>query len=531
LVLLLTKPAETITLTATVAPKEVVSGGAATLILSYDNQSKTPLTDVGLTVSFPPHFVPDPTDAGSPWSSSSRFSLADLAPGENGVLKIRGVMYGDVLGEQRFVSTLSFQQGQGLLPQKIRREHVFSPTRSALSLELLLPSTLFQGEQVTAELRATNNGTVDLPAILIEPVWPEGFSLVQGNPDPSAGWFELERLKAGEASTVTFSGLLPKGDQASFVFRPSFLVGRERFAQQPIAQTAWLSPSPLAMNYTFSQSILTPGEPLTLDLFFQNVGESTIEQIIFSAASPSPFVSAESAFSSTGAMGLSPGTSGLATLAIPILSSVPLSLLSTSKPPTATIRITASYNIPENDQKSSRFLLGEQTFRITTPLTLRSFGRFSATSGDQIGRGPLPPVVGEETTYWMVLEISGTINDLSGVMLRAPLTERARFTGRQSVSVGGPLSYDPASHELVWRLDSLPSSIAPGAGVVSAAFEVGFTPGAEDVGTSPLLLLRPAITAHDQFTGAFVSAAGEPVSTDLAGDAMAEGLGVVRPSP
>jgi hypothetical protein len=136
---------------------------------------------------------------------------------------------------------------------------------------------------------------------------------------------------------------------------------------------------------------------------------------------------------------------------------------------------------------------------------LEAFTRYFAPSGDQIGRGPIPPEPGRETTYWIFWHVNGTTNTLTNARIEGTLPQGVRFTGRQTVSQNGSVSFDEISRTVTWISDSVSPTFPPLSKVVGVAFEVGITPE-QEITKAPEILKNIGLTATDQFTGAFVSA-------------------------
>jgi hypothetical protein len=165
---------------------------------------------------------------------------------------------------------------------------------------------------------------------------------------------------------------------------------------------------------------------------------------------------------------------------------------------------------------------------ITSPATLSSFGRYATAQGDQLGRGPLPPSAGEETRYWVFWNISGVTNPLSDVTVEGALPPYARFTGKQTVSLGSIIKREDGY--IVWDVGNMDPNFAPGSRRIGAAFEIGVTPNEAHVGRPLTILDDMAFTARDAITGEVVQAFGARVTTNLPEDVMASGLGNVSPA-
>jgi hypothetical protein len=224
---------------------------------------------------------------------------------------------------------------------------------------------------------------------------------------------------------------------------------------------------------------------------------------------------------------IEPGESGTVTINIPLRSAIQQSETSVYENIQVVTHGFATFIMPENDSAVTSRGKDIAT-TLVTPLVLDSFGRYAAPTGDQLGRGPLPPLVGEETKYWVFWNVRGTTNPITNVHIEGTLGSGVHFTGKQTVSQNGGVSFDAATNTISWFAARIDPTLSPSAQIIGVAFELGITPSASQVGTTPPLLNNVRITGTDATTGAFVSASGSAVSTNLPLDAMAAGLGVVE---
>lgn len=512
---------------ATVAPTDVVSGGLSTLIIRYENASQEELRFARLNLGFPTHFDLQDVDTELTEVAPQTYDLGTIPAGASGSLKLRGTMFGDVGGDQVFQSTLGFVYGPNDRTASKFSEHVFHPSHSTLALELILPDRLIEGQEVPGKITYKNTGTVDFPQIQVTPEWPAGFTLVSSDPKLTNGAFILNALKAGQEGTISFIGRLPDTASADFTFHPSFSFGDTNYSQDILKQTVTLLPSQLTTTTTFDSTSVTPGDKLTATISYQHTGELPITNVVMRIASDSPIFKVANAFSPVIPI-INPGESGSVILVLPTNTRLDASKLSSYEKLSATIRTTTDYVLPDGVTQNVSVVTNSQILPITSPVQLESFGRYTSPQGDQIGRGPLPPLVDETTKYWVFMTVRGTTNALENVKMTADLGSGVAFTGKQSVSLGQSLHVDTNTGEMIWTIGSLPATLAPNSQVVSVAFEVAITPTTAMIGTTPTLLASPLITARDTFTGAFVSARGTAITTSMPYDSMAAGLGVVN---
>jgi hypothetical protein len=113
--------------------------------------------------------------------------------------------------------------------------------------------------------------------------------------------------------------------------------------------------------------------------------------------------------------------------------------------------------------------------------------------------GPLPPRVGQTTTYTVRFRIGSTINDVADVQLVAVLPDGVRYTG-QKYSTGGEMQFNDRSGELNWTLPFIEGLTGRAKPYQELHIQVAITPGENTRGQPVQLLNRGELSAVDQFT-------------------------------
>lgn len=147
--------------------------------------------------------------------------------------------------------------------------------------------------------------------------------------------------------------------------------------------------------------------------------------------------------------------------------------------------------------------------------------RYFTAEGDQLGRGPLPPRVGEQTKYWAIFTLTNGTSAVRDVQFSAQLAPLAEWTGRTAVSIGNDLSYTSTNRSISWQYGSL----APGA-QVQLGMEIGFTPTASHLGSSPILMTAIGASGVDTYINAGVTAPYGAIDASLRNDRIAKEIGV-----
>lgn len=525
--------ADDLYLDVSIAPEEIVSGAPSTLIIRYTNGTGEELRDVNMVLTYPAHFQLQEILSENAIVEENRVLLGTLKPGATGSIKITGVIFGDVGGTQTFRTLMTFVYGEeNKAAQKIS-EYRFSPARSTLALTLWVPEPLIAYQTIEGTITYHNTGTVDFPEISIEPSWPEGFVLTGSQPGLVDNHFTLPSITAGEQGTMNFSGYLATAEEkVIFSLQPSFTFGQTHYRQETLTQTCAVIPPQLSLTQTVDRETVRPGSEMKITITYENTGDAPIYHVQIGAQSNSPFVLQKNILidedDDIDLAEIKPGEKGEVILSTRLRSFVPAGELSQYENISIDTTPLTTYRLGNADGQEITYTGTSLSTILITPLVLESFARYTLPSGDQLGRGPLPPRVGQETKYWIFWHLSGTTNPLSQVTIVGTLPPYVSFTGRQTVSQGEGVTYDPALQTVSWTSNLVQPTLDPQSAVVGIAFEVSLLPTEEQIGTSPVLLSDIQITALDQTTGAFVSTTSHAITTDLPEDTIASGKGVVE---
>lgn len=498
---------------ANIAPQEVVTGGSSTLTFRFENKSKETIRNARLTFTFPQHFSLQSlsSDVGDTISQQT-IDLGDIHPTEYGFVHVQGTMFGDVGGEQVFETVLSYDYDEDKHDIKTQA-HTFSPMRSTLALDLDLPEFLVSRQRVQGVIHYTNTGDFTFPSIRITPDWPDTFTLLSSSPRMQDNAFFVSGIEPGETGDIQFSGILGDENDSLFTFMPAFQFDETFYTQSTLEDNIAILPPPLSVSHTLDTSVLTPGDTVTAILQYENTSDQTITNTTFfleansgifatSGIDGGTYTNGSYVFTTDTPESIAPGVSGQLEMTLPVRSSfvsgVGISNIST------TVTSVAEFTVADEHTSQTTNTVGNTTTAaVSSPVQLSSSARYYTASGDQLGRGPLPPAPGYTTKYWIFWNITGTTNTLKDVRIEAPLGANVTLTGKQSVSRGSAVTVENGN--VIWRIDELEALSGNGAYAIGAAFEVALTPTESQLGTTPTLIGSAHLQAQDTFTGAFVA--------------------------
>jgi len=139
-----------------------------------------------------------------------------------------------------------------------------------------------------------------------------------------------------------------------------------------------------------------------------------------------------------------------------------------------------------------------------------------------VGSGPLPPKVGQATTYRVYWKLTNSLHDLTDLRISAKLPANVQWTGLSSVDAG-TLAFDAANEKIVWTLNWMPVTIK----TLNVSFDVSITPTDDQKGKMPTLVDGSIFEAFDKNNGWPIILSAPPLTTALENDDGAVGKGRV----
>jgi len=144
--------------------------------------------------------------------------------------------------------------------------------------------------------------------------------------------------------------------------------------------------------------------------------------------------------------------------------------------------------------------------------------------------GPLPPRVGETTTYTIMWQVKNWNNDLKNVKVKATLPPEVKLTGKIFPETeASKFAFDPESREIVWEIGDLSAGKGPSEPGPNIAFQIALIPTLEQRGKSPILIGEAKVSAEDLWTEATLERISNPVDTTLPDDpTITDEMGIVQ---
>ena len=135
----------------------------------------------------------------------------------------------------------------------------------------------------------------------------------------------------------------------------------------------------------------------------------------------------------------------------------------------------------------------------------RQAGRNVAGSEDS---GPIPPEVGERTSYTVTLVAEAGANDMTNTVVNTSLPLHSNWL--EKYTGDGEIIYNSVSKQLEWIVGDISQGRKK-----EMNFQVDILPSTSQIRTSPTLVNRQTIKANDRFTGELLRSEANAVTTNL----------------
>jgi hypothetical protein len=517
------KPYDPVEATLTITPAALVSGGEAVAKLRIENKGTNTLDDVTVKVLIPSNITV--RQVSLPFDSKEGvIHYGTIEAGAYVEARLVGAISGAVGTSHRASALITYTVRETGAQAKKTAVATINIQRAAVSATFELPDKIIAGSQIEGTIRYRNRSTGPAEDTVISPAWPEGFILTDSTPLLHASGWHIGSVSAGTEGTITFHGnIQPKENTDSVVFAADVGVqnGNDILHQGHVERTTALIDPKISVVISTDKPAARVGEKVAVTITYRNAGTfpgSDATLILNTTGSARTL-------KSIGPFG--PGTSGTASATFTVARPEP-----DTKQPTAFVTAILRFetDLPENASRPTISIISVPLkINIATETGLSAVARYWSESGEQLGRGPLPPAVGQPTKLWIFWNVRNSSSDVRNVRVSATLPSNVSWTGKASIPYGDPLNFDPDTRTLTWNVGDVPAFPGVHIPAIGAAFEVALIPTSDQVGTFPLLLIAQKISGTDGFSGLTVSGSAPMLTASLSSDAKAAGKGKVVP--
>lgn len=511
-----------VTITAD-APVSIASGDTVSMVLTVHNGNPATLTNATILATFPDGTkAVDGTDM-APYSDV----LGDIPAGGDVTRTVQVKLYGAESQSLTIPVKVQFKtQGSSALLQSEKDVSITVAT-SPITVQVQTLSQTPSGQPLMLSVLVRSNASTPIDHVALTAQYPSGFSVRSSTPTATAAnYFDIGTLSPGDQKTIQIRGVLigQNAEQKTFQFsagsanRNGTDTLGDTFAQ---AQATITITHPflnvgLSLNQESADTVtVIPGKVIGGQVTWQNTLADTLANasikvgIAGNALAPGSisggtgfYRSQDSTviFDSTtdkGLASLASNDTGSGSFSFAIKS--PQALVGVKNP---TVTLTVSTTGLQSNQGAS-----PQSLSATLTRTIKVGTQVALTTSTARVAGPVPPVVGSETTYAITLTAANTVNSVGAAKVTFTLPSYVKF-----VSAGTGITFNPDTHTVTWMIGDInPGSKSTG------SLQVSITPSASQHDTVPLLTSDMSFSGVDRFTQEQVTSTAAGVTTELPG--------------
>lgn len=525
-----------------VGPGTVSAGEVLELGVSISNNNNADLEVALLTIQHPQGSRnPDNTNESLTYTKEN---LGVIKAGAETNRNMRIVLLGSVGDTKEVKFSVEYKvKGSNATFYK---DKVFEITigEAPVTLTVESPKSTVSGDEFSTTVSVNLESSEILKNVVLKAEYPYGYSVTSSNPNSASDnnvWV-LGDLSPGDKKTITIKGRLIGEDKEERTFR--FYVGvsdgtsishnlkivvTSTFNTVAISRQAigldvlfngenvstYIAPSARPINTVirfknnFTEKLLNPRLELSLSGLALDKSSLMIGNNGFYDTQTSKVV--WNLTNSSGGSELAPGEGGQVSLRFSSLPNTP------TQEGIRDIGLNFTLTgIPLGTVGQKPVVVNEsRVVKISSQVNFSSKVLYSL--GSFANRGPIPPKVGEETTYTANFSIGNTQGDLADAKVTATLGPNVTWLGASSFA-SEDISYDSTSNTITWNLGTLLSDTGFSSATREISFQVSLTPILGQVGTAPTLVTGIIFTGRNSVSGNNVTLGNPPLTTRLIND-------------
>lgn len=499
-------------------PRQVASSESSEFTVVYGNRNWSAMEDVSLVVTYPDGFQPNEDSKTKVSGSQLEIPLGTINARTDGKVTFSGKFYGS-RGDILFLK-MRLRYSPSGLSSRFEKEAQYgvSIASSILAIDMLAPQQLSNDDSVEYAIDYMNQSDRSVPNIRVKVEYPEQFTFVSAEPAPSEGnsvWY-AGTLNPDQKGRILIKGRLSgvrdevKKTRASIGY-----MGDGRFVAYGVSEqlTRIVTP-PFSITQTINGKrdlSVNAGDVLMFDISYRNEGNIGLRDAIITMDLDSEVLDywglkqEQGSYDSSnrtliwkasdvpGLARLNPGDGGKVSFSIPVSDPIPESV----RQKNFSIQTTAKIDSPDIPTTIGSNKIITSNTLLTRVNSSVGIGLYLAEDDALfVGRGPLPPVAGQETLYTLEIRLSNEYNDVTGAKLIVTLPSSSRYQKR-FVPDTEAVEWNDRTNTLVWDLATYRAARGE---TRKLRFQVAATPDVSMVRRDLQLINGMVFTGKDHFT-------------------------------
>ncbi|MEI7498506.1 MAG: hypothetical protein WCK11_04480 [Candidatus Falkowbacteria bacterium] len=523
--------------------KSFVAGQPLTYTIKYKNLGVIAIKNINITATYPDNFVVEKTEPKADNSANNSWQINELLSRRSDEIKIVGRVIGETGQSSAILAKMVYQPANfsSQFSQEASFNQSISTTGITISVNpptgvfLTQPNSLLINYQAEVKNFITSFRVVAMPIP----------GVVYGTTSPSSTeptYFTIANVTDKQASlTIPFTVMQRPIDSAAINLRFEYSPdGKQYYAfLQKNLTLDILSRSlnvGLFINATSTDQGVNFAQPLNYSITYANKGDIDLHDVIVMAVIDSDFVDwptlddknqgvvdngkiTWNKDSIPALADIAPGTSGSIDFVVNVMSAKEIDPSRNYQVKSYARFTIGTSTAPTNDDDKSNVI----TNKINSDLKLSEEVRYYNDDNIAVGYGPIPPKVGQTTSYKVYWHLSNNLNELNGVKIETTLPSYVNWDAKNRADVG-TIQFDAATRKVIWTIGRLPITVYK----AEAEFNINITPVADDQNKVLVLLPGSTIEGVDVATNSQIKKTLNGKTTKLVDDAMITDDGLIQ---
>jgi hypothetical protein len=524
-------------------PSQIGGGEIVPIQITITNQNPVPVESATLILKYPEGTW---SVGDSPRSVyEERIPLENISSEETRNTPVRVAVFGEENSEKIIEATIEYRVSgsngtfyKDAEPLKVR------VSSSPLVLRIDNIEKVASGQLVDITLTAVSNASSPLYNVLVTASYPNGFVYETSEPEPVYGQnvWKIGELLPEQTSTIKLKGVVNGLTEETFRINFSagpantdnqFLVGSvlaesiaDFIIERPFIDVV------IAIDGDNDRSVIIPkGKKSTVNIDIKNTLDETVYDMVVEVV-PGGNALTENSIVSRG--GFYDSNTDTVRWEVSNNSSFDKVLPGDSRSLGFEVTpgdnyTTASFDLVVNvyarrvaESSAIETLIGTTRAEAKYSSSVDIASQTGRNSGKFTDSGPVPPKVGETTTYTVTIVAEAGANDMVNSVVETSLPLHVNWL--DSYDTEGTVTYNSVSKKIQWVIGDIPSGKQK-----EFSFQVGILPSISQVDSSPILLNKQNIRANDRFSGELLQDEASPVTTELSTEmGFGKGSGIVH---
>lgn len=520
-------------------PKTISSGDLVSFKAFFRNDSGIPLKNAKVVFEWPEGSSFE--GIVSPKTMQSEKTLGILMPNQEKILIFEGRIYGEKADVKKIKVMLNYNPGETADYFENNIEFEMGIGTIPVFLNVIIPTQVASDKESEIKVEYVNQSEASFSDMEIRAEYPSSFEFISSDPNPAVtnnNIWQLGTVEGKESNTLTIKGKF-KGKEGerqlvSLDIGQSEKGGEFISFANSLAETQ-LASAALMVFQTANGSRDTSvnwGDVVSYKISYKNTTDNQISNTVIVAQVDEDYVDIKSLNIPWGSFDgrtnsiiwnqsgvpdlavLDPKEEGYVGFSVRLKPEFAPSSVSDKNLEVKTVAKIFSGSLPEDLSGLPIEHQDDLTVKINTILGFKVNSYYS--DGPVKNFGPLPPKVGEETSYAVSWQIVNTTNDVKDVEVSATIPPNIKWTGSIDPPDAG-ISYDKERGLIVWK----PGIVFAGSGFFIPSqrvdFQLSFLPAPVHIGQTFNLISKATMKGSDVFTGTELSRVIPAIDSTLGG--------------